>query len=95
MRTDEHFDELDGVQGVGLGPPHPAVDLDAGGVDDAVVDAVVDEESMEPEAVAAGLVAGGDGGVGGEAEADLGLLDLAEQQIGVTGGDGAESGLLA
>ena len=47
------------------------------------------------EGVTAGLVAGDDGGVGGEAEAGLGLVDLGEEDIGVAGGDGAEAGLLA
>ena len=47
------------------------------------------------EGVAAGLVAGDDGGIGGEAEAGLGLVDLAEEQLGVAGGDGAEAGLLS
>jgi hypothetical protein len=73
MEPDEHFRELDGVQGVGLGPPHPAVDLDAGGVDDAVVDAVVEEEAVEPEAVAAGLVAGDDGASSGRPKRALAL----------------------
>src|SRR5262249_38397589 len=95
MGTDEHFYELDGVERVGLGPPHPAVDLDAGGVDDAGGDGFGDQEAMEPEAVAAGLVAGDDRGIVGEAEAGLGLLDLGEEDIGIAGGDGAESGLLA
>jgi hypothetical protein len=56
---------------------------------------LVDEEAMEPEAVAAGLVAGGDGGVVGQPEARLGLLDLGQEEVGVAGGDGAEASLLA
>src|SRR5262249_7144435 len=74
--TDEHLHEFGDVEGIGLGPALTAVDLDGGGVDDAVVDAVVDEGAMEPEAVAAGLVAGDDGGLRGESEPVLGPSDL-------------------
>ena len=53
------------------------------------------EEAMEPEAVAAGLVARGDRGVLGEAEPLLGGLDLGQQSHGVAGRDRPEPGLLA
>jgi len=42
--------------------------LDGGGVDDEVLDAVVLEVAMEPEAIAAGLVAGDDRRFLGQAE---------------------------
>ena len=54
-----------------------------------------DEEAMEPEAVAAGLVAGGDRGVLGEAEPLLGGRDLGHEGLGVAGRDRPEPGLLA
>src|SRR5262249_53853302 len=95
MKLNEYINQFGDIQRIRLGSPLSAVDLDAGGVDHAVVDAVMDEEAMEPEAIAAGLVAGGDGRVGGQAEAALCLCDLAQQQLGVAGGEGGEAGLLA
>ena len=49
---------------------------------------------MEPEAVAAGLIAGDDGSIGGEGEALLGQQDLALKAGEVASGDGAEPRLL-
>ena len=92
--ADQHGQELGDVEPIALGAAGAAVDLDAGGVDDEVVDGVVSEIAMEPEAVAAGLVAGEDGGVAGEAEALLGAEDLALKAVEVASGDGAEPRLL-
>jgi hypothetical protein len=47
-----------GVDPVGLGPPGPPVHRDRGRVDRQVLDAVGDEAAVQPEAVAARLVAG-------------------------------------
>ena len=45
-------------------------------------------QSMEPEAVAAGLVAGADRRVVGQAEAAAGAVDLAAERAEVAGRDG-------
>jgi hypothetical protein len=95
MPTDEHPHELGGVEVFRLGPAAAAVDLDGGGVDDEVLDALVSEVTMEPEAVAAGLVAGDHRRVLGQSEAMLGAADLEQDGAGVAGGGGAEPGLLA
>src|SRR5512135_2554869 len=64
------------------------VDLDGGGIDDEVGDILGGEVAMEPEAVAAGLVAGADGGRVGEGEAALGAGDLALEGIEAARRDG-------
>jgi hypothetical protein len=94
-QTYEHFYEFCSVEAVGLGPPRAAVDFDAGGVDDQVLDPLGGEEAMEPEAVAAGRVSGEDRGVLGQAEARLGGLDLRQQGIRAAGRDRPEPGFLA
>jgi hypothetical protein len=67
-----------------------AVDLDAGGGDDAVVESALDRAAMEAAAVATWLVAGGKRSGGGESGAVLGLRDRAPQPDGVAGGGDAE-----
>ncbi len=88
--TDQHGQELADVEPIALGAAGAAIDLDAGGVDDAVGDGVVLEIAMEPEAVAAGLVAGENRGVVGEGEAVPCAEDLALKGIEIASGDGAE-----
>src|SRR4029077_19539548 len=44
--TNEHFYEFHCVEAVRLGPSAAAVDLDAGGVDDLVLDSLVQQEAM-------------------------------------------------
>jgi hypothetical protein len=78
--TNEHTQELGDVDGVALGAAGAALDLDGGRIDDQVVDAAGDEEAMEPEAVAAGLVAGADRGGLRQAEAAAGAVDLATER---------------
>src|SRR5262249_36834627 len=56
--ADEHRQQFVDVETIGLGAALTAIDLDRRGVDDEVVDPLVSEGAMEPEAVAAGLVAG-------------------------------------
>jgi hypothetical protein len=80
---------------VGLGATGATGDLDAGGVDDQVVNAVVGKEAMEPEGVPAGFVAAQDGSVVGKSEALSGQADLAEERGEVGGGDGALTGRLS
>jgi hypothetical protein len=86
--THEQAQELGDVDGIALGAAGAAVDLDGGGIDDRVVDPAGDEESMEPEAIAAGLIAGADRRVVREAEATAGAVDLASERAEVTGRDG-------
>ena len=50
--TNEHFHEFNCVEAIRLGPPAAAVDLDAGRVDDLIPDPLVQQEAMQPEAVA-------------------------------------------
>ena len=48
------------VEPIGLGPPRPSVDQDAGRLDDMVDHVVGEQEPVQPEAVAARLIAGDD-----------------------------------
>jgi hypothetical protein len=89
--ADQHREELGDVQSVTLGAPEAAVDLDAGGVDDEVMDALRGQVAMEPEAVTSRLVATEDGGVLRQFEPLLGPLDLGSQDLQATCRDGAES----
>jgi hypothetical protein len=50
---------------------------------------------MEPEAVAAGLVAGDDGPIIGQSEPASGVVDLKHEHVDIACRNGAESGLLA
>ncbi len=68
--------------------------MDGGGVDDEVLDAVVLEVAMEPEAIAAGLVAGDDRRFLGQAEPAPSGPDLADQGVDVACRDGVKPGLL-
>jgi hypothetical protein len=86
--THEHAQEFTDVDGVALGAAGAAVDLDRGGIDDPVVDPEGGQEAVQPEAVAAGLVAGADRRGIGEAEAAAGAVDLAAEGVEVAGRDG-------
>src|SRR5262249_60162495 len=77
---------------VALGPPFPPLDLDGCRVDDDVGDALAGEPAVQPEAIAAGFVTTDDGGIVGQAEAPLGLVDLLEQGDQVARPEGAEPG---
>ena len=60
--ADEHGEQLGGVDAIGLDAPAAAFHVDGGGVDDEVVaPGLGGEEAVDPEAVAAGLVAGEEG----------------------------------
>ena len=78
--ADEHVQKFAGIDRITLGLLGAAVDLDGRGVDDEVEDALVAQAAVEPEAIAPRLVARGDGGVLGQAEALLGLGDLLTPQ---------------
>jgi hypothetical protein len=53
----QHRQQLAAVEPIGLGPPRPAIDFDAGRVHHDVVDALLKQPPVQPEAVAARLVA--------------------------------------
>jgi hypothetical protein len=71
------------------------IDLDAGGINDNILDAIGQEESMEPEAVASGFVAGADLGVIGETEPHLGGPHFGQERNNVASLDIPQTGLLA
>src|SRR5271165_6893720 len=54
---DERAQQHQDVDPVGLDPPRPAIDLDAGRVEDAAFDVLPGERSGDPEAVISSLVA--------------------------------------
>jgi hypothetical protein len=71
--ADEHGEELGGIDAVGLDAATAALDIDGSGVDDEVVASRLRaEEAMEPEAIAAGLIAGEKGNGVVEVEATAG-----------------------
>jgi hypothetical protein len=88
----QEVDELGRVNRVGLGVLVPAVDLDGAGVHDNVVDPSTRQGAVQPEAIAARLVAGADRRVAGQAEALLGLGDLLVQPAQVARRDRAQAG---
>jgi hypothetical protein len=94
--TDEHTEELAGVDAVGLETTAAAVDLDGSGVDDEVVLSGLGlEETVDPEAVTASLEAGDERHGVRESEASAGERDLAGERVEVSGRHVAETGLLA
>jgi hypothetical protein len=94
--ADEHGEELDGVDTVGLDAAAAALHVDGGGVDDEVDAARLrGDEAMEPEAVATGFVAGEERDGAAEVEASTGRVDLSVEGREVAGRDRAQPGLLA
>jgi hypothetical protein len=81
---------------VRLGPPGPARDLDAGGVEDEVVNAPLPQQAVKPEAVEARLEAGHDR----PAASELRLhpvnqaADQREKRLRVAGRDGEAADLV-
>jgi hypothetical protein len=88
--ADEHCGELHGIEAIALGATLAAIDLDAGGIDDDVLDPFFDKVAMEPETVATGFIATEHGRVVRELEALLGTLDLESESVQATGRDGAQ-----
>jgi hypothetical protein len=74
------------VKTVGLRAPRPPIDLDAGGVDDDVVDAVLAQRAVQPPAVAAGLVAAVHCRLLAQAEALTGLGHALQHGLELAGG---------
>ena len=77
----QHREQLLGVQAVGCSASGSTVDLDARGVDDAVVDAVRTEEAVNPEAIAPRLLAARDASGAGALPR---LLEGLEQPSGLS-----------
>ncbi len=89
MIAEQHAHQLGRVQPVALGPALAAVDLDAGRVDHQVVPALAGQPAVQPETVAARLVAAVHRGVLGQAETLLGLGNLLQHRGGVAATDRA------
>ena len=86
--TDEHGDQLDGVEAIGLAATRSARYLDGGGVDDDVLNTDMSQKTVQPESVATGLVAADNPGVWRKAEAFDGFGNLLDHGFQVTGRDG-------
>src|SRR6516225_10816298 len=90
--ADEHRHKLDAIEPVRLRPSLAPAHFDGSGVDHDVLDSVMCEESVNPEAITAGFITGDDLGVFGKSEARLGLLDLAHDRALATRGNRPDSG---
>ena len=87
IRPDYNDDPGD-VSGAALAP----ADFNRRGVDDNVLNTLVRDDAVNPEAIAAGFVARQHRGVRGVVETELGLLDLAQDEPGAASRNSAESG---
>src|SRR5215813_6749658 len=72
----EHRQELADIEPIGLGPALASVDLNTGGIDDGVLDAMRDQVAVQPEPITASLVTAHDASVLGQAKALLRPCDL-------------------
>src|SRR5262249_7639918 len=90
----QQVEQLRRVHRVGLDPLAAAIDLDGAGIDHPVVDAPTRQGPVQPEAIAAGLVAGADRGAGRQPETCLGLGGLLGEPVEVARRQGAEPWLL-
>ena len=70
-----HREQLATVESIGLRPPPPAIDFNAGRVHHEVVDALLEKPAVQPEAVAARLVATAHYDVAHQTTARLGLAN--------------------
>jgi hypothetical protein len=91
--TDQHAHELGDVEGIALGSAGAAVDFDRRGIDNVIVDTLIDEPAMQPETIAAGLVAGDHGSVVWQTETLPGAPKFHVQQSDVPRGDGSQAWL--
>src|SRR5262249_14452747 len=87
--TNEHFDQFGCVKAIGLRAALATIDLDRRRVDHPVLNAISDQESMHPKAVASGLVATDYPRLLGKCEATLGPLNLNQQLTGAAPDHGA------
>ncbi|MDO8376783.1 MAG: hypothetical protein Q7S91_06265 [Aquabacterium sp.] len=85
MVSQQHDQQLVAVQAIGLGASGTPIDLDARGVDHDVVDALLDQPTVQPPTVAAGLVAGANLALGAQAAARAGLGQALQHCYGVAG----------
>ncbi len=81
--ANQHREQLVTVQPVGLGPPRAAVDFNARRIHHDVVDTLLDEPAVQPEAVAPGLIAAMHARLRRKPATRLGLGDALEQRRGV------------
>jgi hypothetical protein len=91
----QHRHHLDGVEKIRFGAAFASADFNRRGVDDDVLNSLMHQEAMDPQAVAAGLVARHERGVGGEPEPEFGLLDFAHDEAGAATRNRADPGRLA
>jgi hypothetical protein len=87
--------QLGGIEAIALGPPPTAVGRDAGRGHDLVRHALGGQPAVQPEAVAARLVAGVHRRVGGKADAPLGRGQLLQHRLGVATADGPQAGCIS
>ena len=70
----QHRQELGDIKPIGLGPALAPIDLNTSGIDDVVLDAMRHQVAVQPESVAARLVAAHDSSVFRQAKALLRAL---------------------
>jgi hypothetical protein len=88
--TQEHGEQLMDIQAIRFRPAVAAIDLEARRVDHGVLDALADEKTMEPKAIAAGFVATHHPGRLGQAKAACGPAYLLQDRLAI-----ARQGLVA
>jgi hypothetical protein len=76
----QHRQQLATVEAIGLGPPGPAIDFDAGRVHHDVVDTLRKKPAVQPEAVAARFVATAHHSIAHQTTARLGLGDRVQHR---------------
>jgi hypothetical protein len=72
----QHRQELADIEPIGLRPALAPIDLNTGGIDDVVLDAMRHQGAVQPEPIAARLVTAHDAGILGQAKALLRPCDL-------------------
>ena len=72
--ANEHRHQFDGVEAIGFGPASPPADFNRRGVDDDVLNPLVREEAMNPEAIAASFVDDNTGVSAGRPKRSLAFL---------------------
>jgi hypothetical protein len=55
--TQQHREELVDIEPIGFGPALASIDLNTGGINDVVLDAMCHQGAMQPESVTASLIA--------------------------------------
>src|SRR6476620_11415594 len=83
----QHRQQLVAVEAIALCTPRAPVDLDAGRVDHDVVDALLEQPSVQPPAVSPGFVAAMYLGLVGQPEAGFGLAQTVSHSRRIAGSD--------